>query len=408
MWQIAGMGEIYPLVQYYPFVLHLIMLPVLFWLFKLPALNIQAPNAWYLGGAFYLLANFINQDYFCPQSMTYFLLSVFITLLVDRSRWLTGLNRALGYKVSAILIIIALALSHILSSLVALGFLMVFSLFDRKRFVNLVLLGIIVVIAWNIYGADVYFQAHFKNITENLAVAQKTWNYNVENRVNGSAEHVIVNKIRIVYAASMILCGFVGFLLAIKRVERKLLLDLIKVSGVSVCVAGSFIYGGESFMRAYLFLLLPLGFFCLSYGQHRKLLIPLCIFCMLAAPFKLIAHYGNEHVDYISPGTIRGADFLSIHASEGYAVGYYGILGNTKYTENFISLDLELFDVENLPEKKQGENYYLGLGRRERNYWQIFYDEASYIDSLDSKLRKDKRYILFYSNGDINLYYINI
>jgi len=407
MWLMGGMDEIYPLVQYYPFLLHLIMLVVLFWLFRLPVLQIQAPNAWYLGGVFYLLANFINQDYFCPQSMAYFLLSVLITLLVDRSRWLISLNRALGYKISVIIILIALALSHILSSLVALGLVVIFSLFDRKTLFNLVLLGIVVILAWNIYGAEVYFETHSKGITGDMFNVKEAWNSNVDNRVKGSPEHIMVNKIRIIYAASMGMCGFGGFLLALRKMDRKVLIELIKVSTVSVCIAGAFVYGGESFMRAYLFLLLPLSFFALGYGQHRKLLVPLFIFCALAVPFKIIAHYGNEQVDYISPGIIRGSDFLAIHSSGGYVVGYQAILGNTKNTEKFITLQWEQFNADFSPEKNLDDNYYIGIGPREKNYWSIFYNDPHFTDEIEAKFLEDRRFVLFYSNGEINLYYID-
>jgi len=406
VWLVTGIEEIYPLVLYYPFILHLILLGVLFWFFKMPVLNIKAPNTWYLGGVIYLLANFINQDYFCPQSMAYFLLTVLITLLVNRSQWRISLNRALGYKISLVLIFITLAISHILSSLVALGLLVIFSLFNRKTFINLLLLGIIVIIAWNIYGASVYFEAHFKNIINDLFEIQNAWNSNVDNRIQGSAEHILVNRIRIIYAASMGLCGFMGFLLIVRKMDRNMLLDLIKVSGVSVCIAGAFVYGGESFMRAYLFLLLPLSFFSLAYGQYKKLLAPFCVFCALAVPFKIIAHYGNEQIDYISPSIIRGADYLSIHSPGGYAVGYYGILGNAKYTENFISLDLDQFNIDSLPEKEQDENYYLGLGPREKGYWSILYNEPLYVDNIEAKLRENRRFVLFYSNGGISLYYL--
>jgi len=407
IWLVTGIEEIYPLVLIYPVFLHLLMLTVLFWLLRQPALKISTPNGWYLGGAIYLLANFINQDYFSPQSMSYYLLGIIITLLINRAQWLINPNRALGYKLIIILLFLTLVISHILSSLVALSLLGVFFFFERKTFYNLVILSLVVLGAWTVYGASVYFNAHITNISKDMFKVEKAWNSNIDNRVKGNPEHILVNKIRIFYAAIFGLCGFIGFLFLIRKKDKKILTDLIKVSSVSVCVAGTFVYGGESFMRAYLLMLLPLALATLGYLEQKKLLAPLCMFCTLAVPFHIIAHYGNEQVDYVSTGIIRGSDFLSRHSTGGYVIGYHQILGNTKYTENFISLTWEQYFEKYLPYRTKEQSYYLGVGPWEKNFWHIFHNDADYIIAIESELRRDKRFVLFYSNGAINLYYVN-
>ncbi len=406
-WLVIGIEEIYPLVLFYPFFLHLLMLSVIFWLLKQPAQKINVPNGWYLGGIIYLLANFINQDYFSPQSMSYFLLAVYITLLINRDQWLNS-SLACGYKLILILILVVLVISHILSSLVALCLLLVFFLFQRRVFLNLVLLGLVVLGAWTVYGASVYFDAHFINIFNDIFQIGKSWESNIDNRVTGNPEHILVNKIRFLYAASFALCGLIGLFLTIKKRDKKILNDLLKVSSVSICVAGAFVYGGESFMRAYLLMLLPLTFFCLSYLEHKKLLATLCIFCILAVPFHIIAHYGNEQVDYIGPGIIRGTDFLSKNSAGGYVIGYHQILGNTKFTDDFISLSWDQYSTKYLPYSTGGEEFYFGIGPWERNFWSLFYNNPTYIGAIDSKLRKDHRYTRFYDNGQINLYHQKI
>lgn len=213
-----------------------------------------------------------------------------------------------------------LVISHILSSLVALCLLVVFFLFQRRIFFNQVLLGLVILGAWTVYGANVYFDAHFINILDDIFRLGKSWESNINNRVAGNPEHILVNKIRFLYAASFALCGLIGLFLTIKKRDKKILNDLLKVSSVSICVAGAFVYGGESFVRAYLLMLLPLTFFCLSYLEQKKLLSTLCIFCILAVPFHIIVHYENEQVDYVSPGIIRGTDFLSSNSAGGYVI----------------------------------------------------------------------------------------
>lgn len=406
LWMITGVDEIYPIVLYYPFVLHLLMFTLLLWMFKKLTFEINIPNGWYLGGVVYLLANFVNQDYFSPQSFAYYLLTFIIILLIDRKQWLKSHKRAVGFKLMLILTFTALAVSHILSSLVALTLFAVFSLFERKTFFTLTLFSFVVLVAWTIYGAVVYFDAHLSNIFMETFELEKSWNQNISNRVRGSSEHVLVNKFRILYAIYFELYGFIGLMLSIRKKNHLIMMDLVKISIVSVCMAGSFVYGGESLMRGYLFMLVPLSFFCMGFLYQKMLLPLLFMFCALALPLHIITHYGNEQVDYVNLGIIRGTDFLSDHSFGGYVLGYETILGNTKHTEKFVSLTWEQYFSKRFTQNMDDKDYYMGVGPWERTFWSMFYDNPAYIENVDLRLRENRNCVLFYSNGEINLYYV--
>lgn len=154
-------------------------------------------------------------------------------------------------------------------------------------------------------------------------------------------------------------------------------------------------------------MLVPLAFFCMGYIYHKNLLPLLFMFCVLAIPLHIIAHYGNEQVDYVNLGIIRGTDFLSDHSSGGYVLGYNQVLGNTKYTEKFFDLTWEEFFSNHLSQNIVDVNYYLGVGSWERNFWSMFYDNSGYIENVDLRLRENKKCVLFYNNGEIKLYYVN-
>lgn len=147
--QLAGLENLYPIALYHPFVLQLVQLAVLYWLLQPEARELGFPNGWYLGAVFYLLGNFVNQDYLSPQSAGYFLLTVFFGLLLGRERWLKDYRTAWGYKVLLGLVFIGLTFTHFLSSLVALVVLGVLALRERKAFLTLLLFCSVVIVAWN-------------------------------------------------------------------------------------------------------------------------------------------------------------------------------------------------------------------------------------------------------------------
>ncbi|MGI6129521.1 MAG: hypothetical protein ACOYEO_05450 [bacterium] len=429
-WITTGIESIYPVALLYPVFMHSLMALVLYWLLREPTQDIGFPNAWYLAGAFYLIANFVNQDYFSPQSVGYFLLSIITVLLVHRKDWLYAQEKMIGYKIALFLLFAALTMTHILSSLVALALFIVFYRFEKETYVNIVLFSIVVLVSWTIYGAVTYFDAHVANIVQDICRLDRVWSANISHRIAGSPEHVLIGQIRIVYAACLGLSGVVGWLfytntkikqfaaISIRKIFRReqvslksvdknrqqLFLDFLKVSIASLGVSGVLVYGGESFMRAYLLMLIPLAFACISFADPKKRLIWLLLFYILALPFHFIAHYGNELVDYVNPGIIQGSDFLAQHSGGGYVIGHDQILGNPVHTEKFISLAWDQYLDNQTAWFNKGYHIYLSLGPWERNNWWLFQNNPDFVTTMAVKLKKERNSALFYSNGEIDLY----
>ena len=76
-------------------------------------------------------------------------------------------------------------------------------------------------------------------------------------------------------------------------------------------------------MRTYLLMLVPMSIFCMMYLYHKNC----CHYCFdmyHSTPFHVIAHYGNEEVDYVRLSIIHGSDFLAKYCPDGYTVGHEG------------------------------------------------------------------------------------
>ncbi|HEX3032009.1 MAG TPA: hypothetical protein VHS59_07165 [Bacillota bacterium] len=404
-WLVTGINTLYPVAQYYPFFLHLGMAGVFFWLFRKAAPR-GSINSWYLGGVVYLLANFINQDYLSPQSFAYFLLMIFFTLIIDRQRWLANPDYCTGYKLILLILTSAIVISHFLSSLVAVTTLFIFSYSEKRVFLKLAILSLIILAAWLVFGANTYMEAHFTTHLRTALDPFKSWHANIDNRVQGSPEHILVNKVRILYTAAFAITGLLGWLYGRScgnQAERR---DYTQIAIACIVGAGTFNYGGESFIRVYLFLLLPIAYCFLGFLHKTKLTPVLFIFFMLASPLNLIAHYGSEQVDYVSPGIIQGSDFLARNSPGGYVVGFHQILGNTSHTEAFVPLRGQPFVNTAALRSIPDQSYYLGLGPWETNYRKLFFKDATFVGDVSNWLRADGNSTLFYSNGDISLYYV--
>jgi hypothetical protein len=92
---------------------------------------------------------------------------------------------------------------------------------------------------------------------------------------------------------------------------------------------------------------------------------------------------------------------LAEHASGGRVCGYQQIIGNTKRTEYFADLEWEDFLAGQEGETK----HYLALGTWERDFRRLFEDRPEFVDRTEAVLKMDPKSVLFYSNGEMDLYY---
>src|SRR5207302_5984197 len=83
-------------------------------------------------------------------------------------------------------------------------------------------------------------------------------------------------------------------------------------AGVGLCglaiIAPIYVYGGEMLIRVLLFSL-PLLALLLVHANSRALSAAVVLLLSVAAPVHLIAHYGNEAYDYVSPAEVDGFHF---------------------------------------------------------------------------------------------------
>ncbi|MFQ5977093.1 MAG: hypothetical protein ACE5OZ_03035 [Candidatus Heimdallarchaeota archaeon] len=137
----------------------------------------------------------------------------------------------------------------------------------------------------------------------------------------GSSEHSTLVSIRILFVgiiAAMTLGGLIVSLRTAQQGARaiQLIFWIFGLSSLLLVMS----YGTEMILRVFMFSLLPLSALMAHLFDSKYLRSLLILFFLLAVPFHITSHYGNEYMDYVPASELRGIDFLYSHAISNASV----------------------------------------------------------------------------------------
>jgi hydrogenase-4 membrane subunit HyfE len=298
-----------------------------------------------------------------------------------------------------------------LSSLLILAVVFVFFIFKHFQKPASVFLIAAILASWTVYGAAKYLQWNILSFITQALDFELVLNVNIEARVAGSPAHVLITQARLIFSAIIAIFAFCGLILTWKRgkignVEKRILLILVGI----FLLLPFFTYGGELFMRLFLFSLIPLSYF-ISKGLNQKILLCLfAIFLIAVAPsLHIIAHYGNEISDYVPQSENKGVEFFYKATSEGYVIFHpkrdpsyhqsyeYTPLWRTKWENN--ALSLEQGQYENLDRPR-----FTIISYGTREYYNFFLAEPQTIIGISRNLSESIYYNEIYSNPNFEVY----
>jgi hypothetical protein len=292
----------------------------------------------------FALGNWIDQDYLSPQAFGFFLhvalFGVVLTSLTARPTlplsgavslagtvggirlWWTSrepvepdAHRRVAALIIAVLLGVAIVISHQLTPFVLIVSLLLLTLAGRCWTPGLVLIVGLALVIWLETGASTYLAGHpvlFVSDPDQVVAA------NLGERINGSDGHVAVVAIRttlMLFMWALALCGFV-------RLYRRGTRDLrpLVLFTAPFLMIPTQSYGGEMVLRTALFtlpftaylmagLLLPGG---------RRLSYPLSaltiVVCLVISLGTVTARYGNARFDMFTPAEIEGSRQLYARA----------------------------------------------------------------------------------------------
>jgi hypothetical protein len=218
----------------------------------------------------FLLANWTEQDYFSPQGTTVvlFLGALAVTMrylvspsivrggrvrLADRPVPLTSARNRIWAQLVVLALAIAIAPSHQLTPFVLAGMLLILLLWGRLRSGWLPFLAFLAPLAWFVLGARSFWISQLDRITGAVGDLDSSVSKGIGQRVAGDAGHQVLVIARIGITFAVFALALWGILVLRRRGMRSWALPALAVAPFGLAVVQP--YGGEVFVRCYLFAL---------------------------------------------------------------------------------------------------------------------------------------------------------
>jgi hypothetical protein len=353
--QVAGLPSATSLLGWAPVAFNLLYLGPLLITFR--AMTSDRRLVW-LGIWFFYLADWIGQDYFSPQALTFFLYLVILSVLLRWFRepvagppvWLGRLGglssaRALarvaawltrsgtpsfssrpgqraGLMALVLILFAAIASSHQLTPFALLAGVSALVLFNRCSARGLPVVMAILIGAWTSYMAISYLQGHLTGILGEVGQVGTSVGANVTDHLQGSPGHVFVVRLRVVVTLALWGTAVLGGVRRLCNGYRDLAAALL--ASASFLLLGLQSYGGEMLLRVYLFALPFTAFFAAALfyttpgaGTTRRTTVAIGLVSVLLLGSFFFTRYGNEQFESFTAGEVDAVQYLYRTAPPG-------------------------------------------------------------------------------------------
>jgi len=324
--EIAGLSPSTLLIGF-PIAFELICLPLLYSILNRVSRN---QHLVWIGLWLYFVASWINRAYYSGQAYGFllFLVIVFVILLSARRKGEIRPTERGAIPIILVVLFLAIAASHLLSSIVAgVSLVILYILFrifkvgGARSIGFMIPVFLVAALVWLfLLGGD----AFFRDILQGPSGRWELFNFGAifkrtfQVPFSGGAEHATIMLLRAIYTGAFCALALFGlFNMVIKKkmhFDSTVMLGLLAGACSVIVLVGS--YGGEIVYRAFEFSLLFLAFFAAKSLGSKALSIPLVIFLIVSPVLFVASAYANEKADYISPGEIKGVEFFHDHVTD--------------------------------------------------------------------------------------------
>ncbi|MEM3191236.1 MAG: hypothetical protein QW292_03930 [Candidatus Parvarchaeota archaeon] len=362
-----------------------------------------------LGAWVFLLGDWLLQAYVSDQSLGYFLLLALVVLVVDLQK--DESDR--GTRIGVLVLCEALVISHVLSSLVALVW-MIMVAYWRPAFRRAAIVLTMSYAAWVAIYA--FLRTKFILTTQLYSLYGNLVQFITGGLINKfspsetSVGHHMAIQLEFLDVCMFLGVGITSYILYWKRdkdsgrLGLRLMLALIFAS-VLVLFAVNGLGGLELFQRTFFFSLIPISFFMglLLKTSSRWLYAFLVLFFVVAAPINLIAQYNTLPVNSLSRSELYAIEFFDAKTNGGIVYGSIGLgLGNGGL---FNSVQPGSYSVYQIPwgNSTLPSNSYLAVMKIDTDAY-LYADggNTSQVDSL--RVQLDQTSQIVYSNPDATVY----
>jgi len=402
-----------------------------------------AGNAWWAGVWFFFLFNWTGQDYFAPQALAFLmflcLLALFAHITARKDGYFGAPSMALVLGLYGCLV-----LTHVLTAGAVVAIMAALTLSGQMKQRSVVLACGVMFVAWQIYGASSFFEFSQDRIEDNILDLQDFFNLNVGSRLAGAPDHIVVGRLRMVLALVAGAVAAICFLMRVtERHDRRTLGLMRQGAGTTrdaiaslgqrslmyiwqpapfavfcfialIAVAPLYVYGGEMLIRSLLLSLPAFALLVAGAFSWRTPIIAVVALMAVVAPLHMIARYGNELYDYVSPAELEGFNYVS---TLGPANVYGGYPAGT--FENTRQLDWRYGIKPGKSKPPDADGYlhpdqhswfnpdwpiYVALSRGDDAAARLFYNQPQFIDTLKTAISSRCQFEPVFENEDFALY----
>lgn len=399
-----------PLLGVFPFFMQILYLLPLY-VFLKNTLGEARSNYWWAGAWLFYLANWGGSGYFGPQVTALFLLLTLLALVTSASIWKKD-SKSFTLLGMVFIVFAALVVTHFLTSLAALSILGVICLVKKSKSMALVVgLCVLLVMCWALTGAETWVSRILSGQELFTADPVVVGEREITGHFTGSESHVAVATSRLPFSVIFALIGLIGAILAclVKRKFSTAIPILAIALAPLILLPLSIHYAGEFTQRLYLFALIPMAYFGVELFdiRNRAVTFVFCLLLVICVPLHVIAHYGNETMDYFSPGQVNGLHFFHDNTSGGYVTGAWP-MGEMKNAERYQRIGFDQLCLQNDVLVIEGEidqdlPHYVAISRQDREYYRFFRGIPEFIEEIELKLESAVNYGLIYDSADLKL-----
>jgi hypothetical protein len=212
--------------------------------------------------------------------------------------------------------------SHPLTPFFVLASVIPLALFNRStpRWLPFILAGMTA--AWIIFMTGTFLDGHSDMVVGGLGQIGGSVTTSVTSRVQGNATHAFITTLRIVMSALLWLLALAGGIRRFRHGYYDTNCVLLAISPFPIIAAQN--YGGEMFLRIYLFALPFMAFLAAAffYGSGHasfrrpswKLVLAITASTLALLGGFFFTRYGNERMDYVTFKEVAGIQYLYQHA----------------------------------------------------------------------------------------------
>jgi len=404
----------------------------------------------------FVATNWVGQDYYSPQGFNYL---IYLTVLAILLRWfrrrevISPIRRTVAFLdrhwpnlrhaenaatepsadlgaapmqrvvlsgIVVLLIAVSVA-SHQLTPFAILAAVTALTVLRRTTMIGLPVLTAVLIGMWISYMTVAFLQGHLADLVADVGAVGGTTTVNVTRRLVGSPAHTFVVQARLVATAALWLMAAAG---AIRRYRHGHLdIEAISLAAVPFGLIAFQAYGGEMFLRVYLFSLpfitfLAAGLFFpvaerrLSPGATRAVLVVAAAFALTL----MVTKHGNERADWISADELAAANYLYATAPPGSLLATVNGASPIRYRQLEQHAYLGLTYVYLFDEPKVAEQFmagyhtcaYIFASRAQHANAEMYSGlPPGYWEAAREKLVESGRFSIVYENRDATIFLMN-